>query len=280
MKKVRIKLGIIGYLPFEFNRKLVKNWKSDVFEIVDEIDDFYFTKDSDTSNWAFSDKLLSKELPIKYDGDFFMGITYVPIEANFYCRRLDQNRVVISFSEIYNILKKENIPVENFILRSLYASCLVYLRNEHTIPKSTEWLGYTHDDTRGCLFDMNGSNKTDVIFSLNPPIICDDCTNRIRQEKVPDSTTNQIKKEINRIRKAKYYKIIQFVKRRPLISILLSGIFGILMSLTASIIYGALFNKNKNGHHAKEYFQCCNDSLKVQKSTKILDSSNQDSITK
>jgi hypothetical protein len=280
MKKVRIKLGIIGYLPFDFNRKLVKNWKSDVFEIVDDIDDFHFTKDSDTSNWAFSDRLLSKELPIKYEGDFFMGITYVPIEANFYCRRLDHNRVVISFAEIYNILKTENIPIENFILRSLYASCLVYLRNEQTIPKSTEWLGYTHDDTRGCLFDMNGSNIDDIIFSLDHPIICDECTNRLRQEKVPDSTTELIKKEIKRIRKAKYYKIAHFVKRKPLLSILLSGIFGIFISLSASIIYGALFTENRTSHHPYEYFQCCHDSLRVQKPTLILNFSNRDSITK
>ena len=193
MKKIRIKLGIIGYLPFEFNRRLIKNWKSEIFEIVDDIDDFHFTNDSDTYDWAFSDELLSKELPIKYDGDFFMGITYVPIEENYYCRRLTHNRVILSYFEIYNVLNTENIPVENFVLRSLYASCLVFLRNEQAIPESSEWVGFTHDDTRGCLFDMNG-NKGDIIFSLDPPIVCDDCTNRIRQEKVPDSTTKLIKK--------------------------------------------------------------------------------------
>lgn len=280
MKKVRIKLGIIGYLPFDFNRKFVKTWKSDAFEIVDEIDDFHFTKDSDTPNWAFSDGLLSKELPVKYEGDFFMGITYVPLESNFYCRRLDHDRVVISFADIYNILKTENIPIENFILRSLYASCLVYLRNEQSIPKSSEWLGYTHDDTRGCLFDMNGSSLDDVIFSLDHPIICDECTIKLRQEKVPDSTTELIKKEIRRIRKDKYYKIAQFVKRKPLFSIFLSGIFGIIISFTASILYGAIFNKNINCTHSNEYFQCCHDSLEVQKSTIIIHSSDLDSISK
>jgi hypothetical protein len=278
MKKVRIKLGVIGYLPFDFNRKLIKKWNSDIFEIVDDIDDFYFTKDADTFDWAFSDKLLSRELPIRYDGDFFMGITYVPIEDNFYCRRLTHNRVVLSYFEIYNVLKTENIPVENFLLRSLYASCLVYLRNEQTIPGSTEWLGYTHDDTRGCLFDMNG-NKSDVVFSLDPPIICDDCTNRIRQEKVPDNTTNLIKKEIKRIKKGRYYKITQFIKRKPVLSIILSGIFGILLSLTASIIYGATFNRNKNSQQNNVFIPCHPDSLNVQKTNKIFNSPNVDSIT-
>jgi len=97
-------------------------------------------------------------------------------------------------------------------------------------------LGFTHDDTRGCLFDMNG-NKTDVVFSLDSPKICDDCTNRIRNEKVPDNCTNQIKKEIRRIKKKPFYKIIEFVKNRPIFSIVISAIFGISLSLIATIIY-------------------------------------------
>jgi hypothetical protein len=269
MKRIRIKLGIIGYLPFEFNRKTLKNWKSNVFEIVDEIDDFHFTNDSDILDWSFSDKLLSKELPIKYDGDFFVGITYVPIEDNFYSRRLDNNRLVLSYFEIYQVLKTENIPVENFLLRTLYASCLVYLRNEQSIPESTDWLGYTHDDTRGCLFDMNG-NKIDVIFSLDPPTICDDCINKIRIDKVPDSSTNLIKKEIKRIKKGLFYKITQFVREKPILSIFLSAVFGILISLTASVIYGATFNRMKNSQLNKMSIPMQNDSVKVQKENKNL----------
>ena len=38
---------------------------------------------------------------------------------------------------------------------------------------------------------MNG-NKSDVIFSLDSPKICDDCSNRIRNDKVPDNCTIQI----------------------------------------------------------------------------------------
>jgi len=259
--KIRIKIGVIGYLPFEFNRKLIKEWKSEIFEIVDDIEDFHFKNDADSLDWSFSDNLLSQELPAKYDGDFFIGITYVPIEDNFYCRRLENNRVIISYFQIHNFLRAENIPVENFLLRTLYASCLVFLRNEQTIPKTIEWIGYTHDDTRGCLFDMNGI-KSDVIYSLDPPIICDDCINRIRQNKVPDKTITQIKKEISHIRKAKYYRINRFVKRKPLLSIAISGAFGILISLTASIIYGSLFNPQKN----YENQNIIQDSIKVDKS--------------
>lgn len=236
MAKIRVKIGIIGYLPFDFDRKMIKNWKSDVFEIVDDIDEYHFKNDSDTFSWGYSDKILNDELPSNYDGDFFIGITYVPIENNFYARRLNSNRVVLSYFEMYQILKEDNIPMENLLLRVLYAYCLLYHRNSKKLPTQNDWLGFTHDDTRGCLFDMNG-NKTDVIFSLDSPKICDDCTIRIRNEKVSDNCTNLIKKEIRRIKKGQFYKIIEFVKNRPILSIILSAIFGISLSLFATIIY-------------------------------------------
>lgn len=244
MKKIKIKIGVIGYLPFEFNRKLIKNWKSDIFEIVDEIDEYHFTNDSDTFAWGYSDKILNKELPKTFDGELFVGITYVPIQDNFYARRLESNRIVLSYFEMYQILKQDDFPMENLLLRVLYAYCLVYLRNNHTIPQQNDLLGFTHDDTRGCLFDMNG-NKTDVIFSLDSPKICDDCTTRIRNEKVSDNCTNQIKKEIKRIKKKKFYKISEFIKKKPLLSLLFSAIFGILISMAASAIYETIKKEMK-----------------------------------
>jgi len=244
MKKIKIKIGIIGYLPFEFNRKLIKNWKSDIFEIVDEIEEYHFTNDSDTFSWGYSDRILNQELPQTFDGDLFVGITYVPIENNFYARRLESNRIILSYFEMYQILKQDDFPMENLLLRVLYAYSLVYLRNNRTIPQQNELLGFTHDDTRGCLFDMNG-NKSDVIFSLDSPKICDDCTTRIRTEKVSDNCTNQIKKEIKRIKKKKFYKISEFIKRKPLLSLLFSAIFGILISIAASALYDTIKNEMK-----------------------------------
>lgn len=236
MTKLKVKIGIIGYLPFDFNRKLIEKWKSNVFEVVDEIEEYHINNDSDTSTWGYSDDMLNKELPSNYDGDFFIGITYVPIEDNYYARRLESNRIVLSYFEMYQILKEDNIPMENLLLRVIYAYSLVYLRNENKLPTQINWLGFTHDDTRGCLFDMNG-NKTDVIFSLDSPKICDDCTSRIRNEKVSDNCTSQIKKEIKRIKKKQFFKIVLFIKKRPILSLILSAIFGIVLSLIATIIY-------------------------------------------
>lgn len=236
MAKLRFKIGVIGYLPFEFNRKKIESWHSDIFEIEGKIEDFHFTNDSDTPFWEYSDKNLNRELPENFEGDIFIGITYVPLESNYYARRLRNNKVVLSYHEMYKIVTEANLPVENLLLRVLYAYSLVYLRNSNTIPEQANWLGFTHDDTRGCLFDMNG-NKSDVIFSLDSPKICDDCTNRIRAEKVSDRQINQIKKEIRKIKKPSFYKMSNFVKRHPYLAILISAIFGVTLSVIANIVY-------------------------------------------
>lgn len=240
LKKIKIKIGIIGYIPFEFNKNKIKKWKSDIFEIVDNFDEFHFQYNADTSSWGYSDELLNREIPKNEEGDFFIYITYVPIENNYYARRLEGKRIVLSYFEMYDILKKEHIPMENLLLRVLYAYSLVFLRNSKHIPEQSHISDFTHDDTRGCLFDMNG-NKTDVIFSLNVPRICDDCKSKIRHEKVSDNIINQISKELKRIKKKKFYKISDFVKKRPLISIMISSIFGIVLSIIANIIYEKIF---------------------------------------
>ena len=69
--KIKIKLGVIGYLPFDLNRKKIKNFKSDIFEIVGEVDDYHFNGDSDTEFWGYSDKKLNKEIPNNCEADFF-----------------------------------------------------------------------------------------------------------------------------------------------------------------------------------------------------------------
>lgn len=260
--KIKIKLGIIGYLPFVLNRKKIKNFKSDIFEIIGEIDDYHFNSDSDTEFWGYSDNKLNSELPKNCEADFFIGITYVPIENNYYARRLENNRIVLSFYEMYQILTEGHVPLENLIYRVLYAYSLVYLRQNNIIPPQREFLGFTHDDTRGCLFDMNG-NKTDVLFSLDKPIICDDCTNRLRQEKVADNKISKIKNEIKGIKKKRFYKISDFVKEKPLLSIGISLIVGVLVSLTANVIFETSLKDTINNKNVTT--QTESDSLKINR---------------
>jgi len=238
--KIKVKIGIIGYLPFHFDRKFIKKWESDVFEVVGDIEEYHFRQNANTLSWGYNDSLMEKEIPENIDADFFIGITYAPIEDNYYARRLNSNRIVLSYFEIYNFLEQKHIPIENFLLRAIYEYVLVY-QTFRNIPshKSGIKIPYLHDDTRRCIFDMNGQ-KSNVVFSLDHPIICDECTVKIRNNRVADNHINQVKKEIQRIKKEHFYKIAEFTKERPKISLMLSASLGILLNLIASAIYSLI----------------------------------------
>ena len=243
MSRTRITVATVGHMPADFNRQKLKEWESSVFEIVDEIESYSLTCDSDGYGWAFTDEALEEVLPNKFNSDFLIAIVNVPIELNWYSRRLSANRVVFSFHEIKEILRFSNIPLENVIYRLLYAYTLLYKRSGNRIPKTAEHTNFTHDETRGCLFDMNGI-KTDVVYSCHNPIICSDCVERLRREKVSDETIAQCQSEIRRIRKALFYRITDFIKQHPLWSLAISAataiILGALGSVLGSYVYEAI----------------------------------------
>lgn len=243
MSKTRITVAIVGHMPADFNRHKIKKWDSSVFEIVDGVESYSLTCDSDGLGWEFTDESLERVLPSKFNGEFLIAIVNVPIEHNWYSRRLSANRVVFSFHEIKEILRFSNIPLENVIYRLLYVYTLLYKRSGNRIPVNAENTSFTHDDSRGCLFDMNGI-KTDVIYSCHNPVICPDCVERLRREKVSDETITQCKSEIRRIRKTLFYRIADFIKQHPLWSLVISAvtaiILGALGSVLGSYIYEAI----------------------------------------
>lgn len=239
MSKTRITVATVGHMPADFNRQKIKEWKSSVFEIDDGIESYSLTCDSDGYSWEFTDKALEEVLPNKFNGDYLIAIVNVPIELNWYSRRLSANRVVFSFHEIKEILRLSNIPLENVIYRLLYAYTLLYRRSGNRIPEAAEHTNFTHDETRGCLFDMNGI-KTDVVYSCHNPIICSDCVERLRREKVSDETIAKCQSDIRKIQKTLFYRMADFIKEHPLWSLAISGVTAIFLNVVASYVYDAI----------------------------------------
>ena len=183
MEKTKIKLVTIGHLPLHLHLERASTWKSDVFELVGEIESFSLHCDSDSDGWVFSDSLLQEQLPAHNGADFLIAIVNVPIEDNWYSRRLGDNQIVFTFSQIKEFLAWENIPLENAILRVLYVYTLLYRRSGNRIPGSAEAPSFAHDETRGCLFDMNGI-KSDLVESCDKPVVCPGCEERLKNERV------------------------------------------------------------------------------------------------
>lgn len=239
MPRTRITVATVGHMPADFKRQKIKEWPSSVFEIADEIESYALTCDSDGYGWEFTDNALEEVLPNQFNGGFLIAIVNVPIQCNWYSRRLSENRVVFSFHEIKEILRFSNIPLENVIYRLLYAYTLLYKRSGNRIPQSDEQTNFTHDETRGCLFDMNGI-KTDVVYSCHEPVICTDCVERLRREKVSDETIARCQSEIRKIRKETFYRITDFVKQHPLWSLVISMTTAIILNVVASFVYDAI----------------------------------------
>ncbi len=235
MSKTKITVATIGHMPADFNKQKIKEWNTSIFEIVNEIESYSLNCDSDGYAWEFTDEALEKVLPTKFNGEFLIAIVNVPIEDNWYSRRLTSNRVVFSFHEIKEILRYSNIPLENVIYRLLYAYTLLYKRSDSRIPANSERTNFTHDETRGCLFDMNGI-KTDVVYSCHNPIICSSCVEQLRREKVSDEAIVKCQSEIQKIQKELFYRITDFVKQHPLWSLTISGITAIILGSTGSIL--------------------------------------------
>lgn len=244
MEKVRIKVVTIGHLPLHLNLRQVSEWSSEVFELVGEIDNFDLRCDSDGFDWEFSDKLLREQLPAHTGADFLLAIVNVPIEANWYSRRLGNNQIVFTFSQIKEFLASENIPLENAILRVLYAYSLLYRRSGNKIPGFCEAPTFTHDETRGCLFDMNGI-KSDLVESCNKPVVCRECEERLRNERVSNQTIKKVQQEIGRIRKHLYYRVFDFVKAKPLVALAISSLFAIFLGVVGSLIASFAYDKIK-----------------------------------
>lgn len=241
MEKVRIKLITIGHLPLHLNLKRVSGWKSAAFQLVGDVEHFALRCDSDSEGWEFSDELIKAQLPETHGADFLLAIVNVPIQDNWYSRRLGENKIVFTFSQIKDFLTCENIPLENAIFRVLYAYTLVYRLSGNKIPGFDEVLGFTHDETRGCLFDINGI-KSELIESCDEPVVCGECEERLRKGRISTDTIKTVQKEIRKIRKSLYFRALDFVKSHPLSALAISSAFAIMLGVTGSLIASFVYD--------------------------------------
>ncbi len=128
MSQVKIKLISIGHLPINLQVTKLLRQKSLLFEVVGDFENYALRCDSDGVDWEFSDQLVRTQLPVTFDADFMIAVVNVPIENNWYSRRLGDNKIVFTFHQIKEILEHYNIPLENAIYRVLYAYALLYKR--------------------------------------------------------------------------------------------------------------------------------------------------------
>lgn len=223
-----VALGDIPTLP------RLTSWKSKIFRIEGDIQHYQISADSDLEDWMYSDSLISSLAPSRGSEDILLVLTNVPLENNWYVRRIGDNRAVMTFHEMREILNESNIPLSNLVLRILYAYALIFNRNGNQLHATNEF-SYAHDVTKGCLFDMTGW-KGDIKYSCHRPILCQSCSQRLRDEMLSEETIERVSKEIGGIQKDLYFRIADWVKTQPVLAIAISSFAAVLLGAMGSLV--------------------------------------------
>lgn len=204
------------------------------------MENFALRHDSDGEDWQYSDslicKLIGKLPPQTADIDFVVALVNVPIEDGWYTRLFENNNIVITLHEVKDILKDSNIPIENVVLRLLYTYALLFRQFGDRVPELGEGVDGFHEETRGCLFDFT-AHKNDLPASCDKPQICDACQERLRTGSVSNDAIEDTNREIRKINKAIYYRILDFVKKHPVLAIVISSAYAVFLNIIASAIY-------------------------------------------
>ena len=245
MKKIQIKIVLIGHLRHPVNLKRLRRFKSRLFSIseIERIN----TLPNPGKNDGYLDVEYSKEEitsimePIN-TSEIVIGIINYRFDDNFYLHRVGNDKACISIAGIDSILLGHGISIENFILKNILE--MVVFKNALDDINGDEVYRLVHQDTRGCLFDLNG-DKFDVQYNTEKPIICDSCKAYLNSKSLPPHFIKHVSRELKRIRKPFICSVEIFIKKYPLFSILITVISSVLINLLSNLIWEILKIKGK-----------------------------------
>ena len=189
--------------------------------------------DADCYGWSFSKESLAHKVTVNESVDIAIGFIDQPFSDNYFAHRLTDNTGIVSFFEIDNIFADANVNEKNFLLLMIYESVLIYYTKANIIRD------IHHDDIRSCLFDMCG-NKKDIIQSATSPCICYQCENTLRKQELPKGLLDTLKQELKRIKKPLFFRIKDWVKAHPILSLLVTFMSSVIINVISSFIYDAL----------------------------------------
>jgi hypothetical protein len=236
--KLDISIVRLGQLKRQVNFGSLQQWKSKIFKINSVSEIHHIPNSENSVNWQhLSDDIVRTSIKRDDNARITMAITEYSLEANYYMRMVDKRLIIISFFEVGDILRHNDIPVENFILRNIYK--IVTLTHAYpALPNTSDGIpDIIHEETRSCLFDMNGI-KTDIAYSSSKPSLCPQCEANLQQRQLPKDFINCLVNEIKKIRKPLFNRISDFIKRHPVWAI----IIGIATQLCIGLVAGWLAN--------------------------------------
>lgn len=194
--------------------------------------------DTDLHDWSYSKQVISSWFTPNPGADITIAIIENKIEGNYFARRLTDKSIVLSFYQAEAILRDANIDLFNYLLVIIYKTITLYqLANNKIAENSSEFI---HDETRSCIFDMAG-NKYDLVYSTSNACLCQQCEAHLGQRSLPSNYISILKKELKKIRKSKYIRLLDFIKQKPIVSLIITAIFSIILNILSCYIFELLF---------------------------------------
>jgi hypothetical protein len=219
---------------------------SSIWEFVDKIKNTNYSKlfkitevteialpDADCYGWSYSKESLESKVTINGNVDIALGFIDQPFNDNYFAHRLTDSTGIVSLFEVDSIFSDANVHEKNFLLLMIYVSIMIYYTKANVIRE------IHHDDTRSCLFDMCG-NKEDIIHSATKPCICYECESTLRKYELPTGLIDTLKQELKRIKKPLFYRIKDWIKAHPILSLIITFLSSILINMVSSILYDAI----------------------------------------
>jgi len=231
MNQIKIALVSLGSLKFPVDITYLERWNSDIMKIVHGASVGQL-QNAEGYNWEYPNDQLRQLIHADPEANFTVALINAPLVDNYYMHRLDDKIVVLSLYEMADIIHLYNFTIENFILRNLYELVVLYVANDQLIPEEAS--SWTHDETRGCLFDMNAS-KSDIVFSMHKPKLCHNCRNRILSKQISSGFIPALDKELLKIQKKLYFRISEWVKNHPIYALMMTAGFGIFLNIISSM---------------------------------------------
>jgi hypothetical protein len=235
--KVSIQMVLLGTQLHIYAIEKLSKYKSELF-FIHSTTSIAILPNTDLPDWSYSKSLLASLYEPSDETDITIGIIENKIEGNYFARRLGDKNGILTFYQAEEILQGANIDLFNYLLLSIYKMITLYQLSDKRINENSA--DFIHDETRGCLFDMMG-NKHDLIHSAANACLCQQCEATLAKQKLPAHFIATLKKELKKIRKSRYNKIVEFVKRRPILSITITAISSIILNIIASCLYEMLF---------------------------------------
>lgn len=236
MRKFKIQLCLLGHQRHLDKIKKLQNYRSKLFHIIECIEIKQLPQ-SDL-DWAYSDSticnLLSANNVDNTDADLCLCFIDLPIEDNYFTRDLsqfDSKTVLCSFYQAEEIFAAKNVDLFNYV-HGIVLNKLVQIATLHRVDEKY----FLHDDTRNCLFDMCGI-KEDIAIKYSAPNLCTSCISKIESSAVDKNFLLFLNKEFKSFKKMLFYRILDFIKQRPVLAIVMTSIFTIVINVMSSFIY-------------------------------------------